>query len=455
MARLTYEKLQQEIEAKECKLLTTRHDFANVVGVQSKAFYSITASCGHVNRVKYDMFKAQNCGVVCNDCVVANNKKRFSNDTNDTKDVPKHSQDIEYEGFKNLRDLISPWFLVSKMVEGTLADFAIKPFNVTEDLWMPIQLKVSCGPNNLHSNNYSFSINRDYPDMSLLLFSIADSKIWLLNGNDVLGKLSISIGAKMSKYTNFQVTNIQEQVQSMYNRMPLLDLKSLNVPISVCQQREQEYRRIREQALSFLTFEYPEREGTVYDFVVNGIKVQEKVATTIKKNGFMVLINRQRSGPYKKGDCDMYWINIPDSSWFYLINERTMIDNGCVSDGTNKCILNLILYPNGCNLQAKNKWANEYLFSYDTVTKNELLQIFTSGIITQKECIVKDHDVQRIMSRKLGRRVQGVNDQDGLCFYSIPDAAKYLQMPNETFRKAVGSGKVINGLTWTHCDKSK
>ena len=443
--RLTYEKLQQEIEAKECKLLTTEQEFKDVIGVPSKAFYTITASCGHTNRVKYDMFKAQNCGVVCKDCMLKRMEEQYVVMKND---ISHHGQEIEYKGFVKLREILKEWFVVSKMVEGTLADFAIKPLNVEDDLWMPIQLKVTSGPNALHSNNYVFSKHKEYPDMTILLFSTKDSKMWLLNGNDVIGEKRISIGSKKSKNAKFHVTNTQAQLQKAYDAMTLYGLDSLNDPIAPCQRREQYYRRRREEKLPYLSFEYPERDGLPYDFSVDGVKVQEKVATLGKNEGYSVFLKRKSTGPYMKGDADLYWINIPDRKWFYLVPDAAMIQYKCVSDGGNDCVGNMTFYPERGSTGAKHQWTNKYKFSYDDVTEEEMFKIFLDKDVVPKQIELQKYNQQKITTKVLGRRIQCMNDDVEMCFYSITEAAIFMQTTRNMIKGALKRGNVVCGFFW-------
>jgi len=442
--RLTYEKLQEEVEAKECKLLTTEQEFKDVIGVPSKAFYTITASCGHTNRVKYDMFKAQNCGMVCKDCMLKRMEEQYVVMKND---ISHHGQEIEYKGFVKLREILKEWFVVSKMVEGTLADFAIKPLNVEDDLWMPIQLKVTIGPNALHSNNYAFIIHKDYPDMTIVLFSTKDSKMWLLNGNDVLGEKRICIGSKKSKNAKYHVTNTQAQFQKAYDIMTLYGLDSLNDPISKNQKREQYYRRMREEKLPYLSFEYPERDGLPYDFTVNGVKVQEKVAS-LKRTGFDIAIKRKNTGHYHKGDADIYWINMPNSKWFFLIPEAAMINYKCVADGANTCIDRMTFYPENTSLMAKYQWTNKYKFSYDDVTEEEMSKIFLDKDVVPKHIKLQEYNQQKITTKVLGRRIQCMNDDVEMCFYSITDAATFMQTTRNMIKGALKRGNVVCGFFW-------
>jgi hypothetical protein len=368
-------------------------------------------------------------------------------------DVSNHGQVIEYEGFVKLRDILSEWFVVSKMVEGTLADFAIKPLNVDDDLWMPVQLKVTSGPNALHSNNYKFSKHKEYPDMTIILFSTKDSKMWLLNGNDVIGEKHIRIGSKKSKNDKYHVINTHDQLQKAYATMALYSFKTLNDPIAPCQKREQYYRRRREEKMPYVNFEYPEQDGLSYDFTVNAVKVQEKVASIGKNGGYSVFLKRKSRGPYKKGDADLYWINIPDLEWFYLVPESAMIQYKCVSDGvSNDCVGNMSFYPKRGFTGAKHQWTNKYKFSYDNVSCDEIVRIFLDKNVTPKQIKLVEHNQQRISSKVLGRRIQCMNDDIELCFYSVTDAANFMQTTRAILRGALKRGTAACDFFWKECE---
>lgn len=59
---------------------------------------------------------------------------------------------------------------------------------------------------------------------------------------------------------------------------------------------EYEYVKLRESSINFLKFEHNELDGLVYDFKINGLKIQEKVCTphnqtymySLRKNGGII-----------------------------------------------------------------------------------------------------------------------------------------------------------------------
>ena len=273
MVKLTYQKVKDMFKSKKCKLVTTEEEF-NEKKMGSRSYYKIISKCGHENLSNYDTCKSQNCGVMCKNCVSREN-------VNKDLDCPSL---IEYNGFCALREVIQTSIQVKKLVEGTLADFIVKPIGIDEDSWMPIQLKVTTCPNKLHSNNYSFKeVNKNYDHMYVLCFCLSDKRLWLIPGAKINNISSLHIGYTRSKYSDYEVEleKLPSKIFELYNNENVQKNTYcvLNKPIGEAQQREQEYRTFREETFPFIKFEYPEMDGTVYDFKVGSLKVQEKAST--------------------------------------------------------------------------------------------------------------------------------------------------------------------------------
>jgi len=121
-------------------------------------------------------------------------------------------------------------------------------------------------------------------------------------------------------------------------------------------------------------------EGLVYDFKVNNKKFQEKVGnngTNVNVSSFKFDKNNGRVNgktiytSYNKGDNDFYWLNCKNND-FYVIPEEVLIDKGYINTNVRTNPLNV-------SKSNKNKlWINAYLFHYDNVDKERLLQIINS-----------------------------------------------------------------------------
>lgn len=453
MVKLTYQKVKEMFESKKCKLVTTEEEFIeNKMG--SRSYYKIISKCGHENLSNYDTCKSQNCGVMCKNCVSLENVN---------KDLDCSSL-IEYKGFCEIREVIQEMVQVKKLVEGTLADFIVKPIGVDEDSWMPIQLKVTTCPNELHSNNYHFkAVNKNYDNMHVLCLCLSDKRLWLIPGTKINHISSLHIGYTRSIYSIYEVKleDLSAKISELYDdeNVQKSNYRVLNKPISEAQQREQEYRTFREETFPFINFEYPELEGTVYDFKVGDLKIQEKVATKQiknkihKKDSYVVKLFDKKS--YKEGDNALYWIQIPDKHFFYLFPESILIDNGFISSGNNEVKTHLLaLYPLTLGSEhISEKWVNHYLFEYEKIERATLEQILTTGEVPKQE--VTNHATYQEMCRDRMAKARGVSfictDLNGVSkkYVSISQASRDLDIPVSTLSKALRDKKDINDYRFT------
>lgn len=376
--KLQYEHVEQCILQNGCTLITTKDEFiAN--HMNSKSFYDIIATCGHPNRVKYDMFKAQSCGIKCKLCTVLSVKSKLQKESNNA--------DIEYQGFCYLRDILQPTFQVKKCNEGTCADFAVKLSKNETDSWVPVQLKVTKQFSKQYSNNYTFNMGASNYYIPVILLCLQDKRTWIMDGAGIQGLQSIRIGSKRSKYSANEVLHIVEFFANKWDGFEKHTFESINIPISKNQQREQVYRRLREQYLSYIDFVYPECEGLVYDFMINGKKVQEKVASyQIKRqkrcdSSYVVKLSRsttaKKTRQYEYGENDFYWINLPNCTTFFVIPEEVMLQYGKISNKgeCNPKTSMLAVYPTKRE-KSKTNWMHNYAYDYKTITSEQINSIF-------------------------------------------------------------------------------
>jgi hypothetical protein len=127
----------------------------------------------------------------------------------------------------------------------------------------------------------------------------------------------------------------------------------------------------------------------VYDFIINGFKIQEKVCQidmidktiikcTICKNKYR---NGKKSirGPYCKGDNNFYWFHHPNKELFYVIPEEVMLKWDKLETDTNDGRRSIRLYPYHSIDDLENKMtkeANDYLFFYDNLDISKLKLLF-------------------------------------------------------------------------------
>lgn len=355
---VTFKDVDNCFKEKWCKLLISEEEFN-----KNKHFsiekYKYIASCGHENEVWLNVYKNRNTGVVCPKCIVNTNTKIQKENT---KLNPLKNNNLEYENIIYFKEINDEWFDIKFTREGCLADIALKPKNITEDLWIMVQIKSTLKP----LRDYSFKCSSKYTNCIILCICKSDKKMWALDGNTITVKTKIAIGLHKSKYSNFELSldNINEKLNTFYETFPKYDFNSINTPITKNQQLEYEYVKYREEKIP-LDFICDERQGLVYDFILNGLKVQEKVGNIRKnKNGTVFSLyknnGRHEFTSYKKGDADFYWLNIPDKKYFYIIPENELIEKKYVNvDGKSYLYVN----PHSKDIL----WYKKYLFDYTNI----------------------------------------------------------------------------------------
>jgi len=368
----TYESMSSYFESKNCKLTYTKDEFENYY-INNKQKINYIASCGHENNVCWKNFQSLNQGINCPKCVNKNTGEKLKEFR--SLDDNKNSCLQEMKCINYFKDLLSDNFTVTKTFDGCKADIVIKKNDEEQDLWLGIQVKST--NKKTEREQYYFRLNNGkYDNCILLCICEEDKKMWLIPYQEVHGLKTIGVAQK-SKYNKYEVTSetLIEKLTMYYNSIIKFDFKTLNTPISKSQQQEQGYRNLRESKIDFIEFTNNHVEGLVYDFKIGEKKVQEKVGSIIHNNpnSFSFSLNKYDcrvegkcvNQSYQKGDNDLYWLNCKNGK-FYVIPEKELIDNGFIG---NK--LKLYVSPTNENTE----WCNKYLFHYDNVDKERLLQI--------------------------------------------------------------------------------
>ena len=338
------------------------------------------ASCGHEHDVFSNSFIGRLSGVKCPSCKSKENanKKRGKMNTEDGQCIFMKQQDDSIEYVTNI---IKSDFIVKNMVEGCLTDFAIKPKNINEDKWLMIQMKTTEKP----LRDYGFNFSNRYHDCAILCVCLSDKRMWLLNGNEITVSKKIAIGLKKSKYSINEITTktIVQQLTNYYDNLPLLPYDVINIPISFCQQKEQEYRTFYHGKCDFLSFEYNNKSNVVYDFKINGFKVQEKIGTYRKRrNGAIIFTLYKSNGSvdgirklqsYKVGDNDFYWLNFPDKRYFYVLPEHELIKYNYLADGLQKGKKTICV---NIKNSVTSNFDNKYIFDLENIDKDRLTTLF-------------------------------------------------------------------------------
>lgn len=367
----TFEIVTNTFSDKGCNVTMTEEEF-NTNYTTNKSKINYIASCGHNNSVSWGNFTGLHQGINCPSCVNINTgiklKELRSGDKNNS------SIEQEFTCIQYFVEVINQHFQVRKLCDGCRADIVIKPLDNIDDLWLGIQVKST--HKKCDRGHYDFKINGiNYDNYLILCICLEDKKMWLIPYEDIKGQTSIKISVK-SKYNHYEVTvnDILNKLIHFYETIPKFHFDILNTPTSDTQKQEQLYRKLREDKLNFINFIYPDFEGTVYDFKIFDKLVQEKVGFICKNNpnsfGFSVSKNngRKYNCSYKLGDNDFYWLHCKNTSRFYVIPETILIEKGFIGEN---CKQHLYISPTNRN----TKWINEYLFDYDNIDKEILLQL--------------------------------------------------------------------------------
>ena len=383
-----YENIVEEFNKRNCKLLTTKEEHCEIMINSKKCNYKLnyTASCGHTHIVFYNVFKSRGTGIVCPSCKnkeIGNNKKDKM-ENNELSKICNIEQ--EYKFIKNFQEFIKNDFEIIKAFDGCNVDIIYRPKMITHDKWVGIQVKTT----NVRHLTYSFHINNTYNNCLLLFYCCEDDTMWLIPENIIGTQKKVSIGYYKSKYNIYKMNkdNIINKLNELYNITSKFNFDILDKPINIYQQREQLYRKHREEKINFINFQYDEIEGTVYDFKIKNLKIQEKVTSInntnytcifqlCKKNGYKnkKTINKQ----YDIGDNHFYWLNCDNKQTFFVIPENILIDKGFIGnkiENKNRQFLKITVKE---KLHHKSSWLQPFMFNYETINddinKNRLLDL--------------------------------------------------------------------------------
>jgi len=281
-----------------------------------------------------------------------------------------NNHEIEYSGYKDIKLILEEYYHVEKSKEGCIADFMIRPKCSTTDQWIGIQLKVTT---KMSFGMYTFrGINKSYDDLLIFCYCLEKQKLWILPYSDIKNlkcNLNISEYSKYNKYLITNNTNIPVIIGSYQNKYQFFTKEELLLPTSLQQQQEQTYARRREQKCLFIEFTYPDIENGKTDFYIGNLKIQEKVSSFHRNKNIIELsvnngtLNKKRQfRSYQFGDNDFYWVNIKNSSNFYVIPEMELYKRNFISS-KDRYINKVYIFED------RNDWLTRYLFDYENLDK--------------------------------------------------------------------------------------
>ena len=373
-----YQKVKTCFEKEGCTLCTSFEEFEEsrktVLG-QSYQYVRVKfiGSCTHESSAVYTNFNLRKTGMVCKTCVKTEQKNTMKKN--------KNASEIEYEGIKLIEEYLTPYYEIVRTKEGCSADLAIRKKGEQEDKWMPIQVKTTV---KLSHGMYSFSIRKAYKDMLMICVCNSEKKLWIMPYNHINVKSKLNISVE-SKYTKYLVDNtiIDTFIDKYVSDIVYHTLEMLLKPIHLLQQREQEYVRKRESCVPFVSYHYPDVQGTCVDVLVNGKKVQEKVLGFIESKKALQCSLSANNGKldgkrtfrsYQLGENDYYWIHSSIDERFWIIPEQVLYDKGFISNKNEIKPKKTFMFKALQN--EHNSWLNEYEFNYQTVNKEGIMKIF-------------------------------------------------------------------------------
>lgn len=312
----TFEHICNLFTEKACKVLTEKKEYEDNHGT-TKTKLHVQMACGHEEHISQNCFmrRSHHC---CKQCTFKEMKKS----SYDTVQQVTTGSLLERESFIHVEEVIKDSFLVYKTHEACSADMIIKPKNTTANEWIGIQLK---SQNKAKNNSYSFQHVGKYTHEIVLCISFPSKKMWVFTGMQLQGQNMISIGENKSIYSSHEVSksDLITYLHNSYMNQTNFTKEALNIPRSQNSKIEHSNRLLREQIFqNKFDLKYPEIDGSKFDIIINGYKVQDKCSRKIKNvNGFIVSFQNV----YSKGDNDFYWIFHQNES-FYVIPEADMFN---------------------------------------------------------------------------------------------------------------------------------
>jgi hypothetical protein len=256
----------------------------NLSKMNTKSQLHMQMNCNHNMNVSFNAFKRR----VHYSCVSCITKIVQSQAYDDSNRVASGSM-MEACAFKFIKDTICDQFDVIKSHEGCRVDMIIKPKFVNDNKWIGIQIK----SRSKQKAQYTFKNIGKYPNNIVLCVIVPEFKMWLFEGNTLLGQKGLTIGLLKSKYDvhEMSVLSIKEKLFEMYDKLEKNTSENMMIPVTILSQKEHSNRLCRESLLPNCVFEYPHIDGTKYDVVINDFKIQDKCATakTSKTLTFSVL----------------------------------------------------------------------------------------------------------------------------------------------------------------------
>ncbi len=376
---MNYQLLYKEFEKSQCKLLTSQEEMNDLTKTKQfqHVMVKILASCGHEHQCVVTNFLVRRTADICTEC--RKNKIKIQQ-TLKNKETTGYCFQIENDSFLIVKNKLESFYEVHKTNEGCKADIIIRPLNSISDNWVAIQLKATTQQS---FGMYSFkNIHKNYDDHIIICVCIKENKLWIIPFDAVKhlkNGLNISIKSKYNKYLVDDSNSLENHISNLSKSIKLFTKEEAFTPISIFQQQEQNYANIRIKNIPFLKFVKPDIENSKVDFYVNNLKVQEKISSLSRGKSHIITIsvnngkneNKCRNfRTYRKGENDIYWFNLKESSIFYVLPEHVLYDRKFISDkGETLNKISLVI-------NTHKNWLENFKYDYMNIDMNKLKKQF-------------------------------------------------------------------------------
>lgn len=282
--------------------------------------------------------------------------------------------------------------------EGCKSDMTYHEGNSTE--CMQIQVKTTASNKPYQRTDarcydiWKFQM-KEYPGHLMILRSIKDGRTWIIPYDYMVETYTSSevkvydLPDNKRYWDRFAVSNdsIADKIHEYYQTRHYLQVvpRSLaDVPVHINQQKEIAYR---DRLANFIQpLKSPPIEQSHYDMILDDIRIQAKISVRCKHTiGYAVPMHTGRERiPYHHTDFDALIIYLPDvnAEIFYFIPMLALVRHDIVKSRQSMGKLSMSIFPPDILTPLThtiNRWANNYIFRYDTPNlRSDLINFFNN-----------------------------------------------------------------------------
>jgi len=350
--------------------------------------------CNHEIGLTYAAFKDPKYKG-CGECIkIQRQENRIQSAAEERRKVDEYRKktgtsqniDCEAEAGKIFENILNSTFEIIRVEDNCLADYMIRFKGSKEDLWLGIQIKSTEDVDS--RDDYNFNIKKkDYKHCLVVCICLTlKTHVWTFGGSVLSDKSSIKINKSgvSYKYDPYKISigdlenYFSEYIKDKNNIDNLRSSEELNTPVHEKHREELLFRRFKEKKLPEVPFQKCPIENAVYDCLIDGVKVQEKIGSLQKniKCHYHLEKNSGKGGKrkYELGDNDIYVFfvkeidkdkKVKDPKYFYVIPESIMFEYDCIEGNGKKGKIGIDFY-----LKKREAWYNRFLMDFDNVDEN-------------------------------------------------------------------------------------